>query len=67
MTGHRRPDVTAATEGGERAAARDARLARALRDNLRRRKAQANARAAAGATAADLSGGALSHKSKRDD
>lgn len=50
-------------------AARDERLARALRDNLRRRKEQARAQAAPpGAAAAPgsvLSGGRLSRKSKR--
>jgi hypothetical protein len=52
-------------------AARDARLAQALRDNLRRRKDQARAQAdgaggPAGASAtATLSGGPLSSKSNR--
>jgi hypothetical protein len=43
----------AAATRNARAAARDMRLAQALRENLRRRKAQAQARAAAGADAAE--------------
>jgi hypothetical protein len=56
--------------GGKRAdrAARDARLAAALRDNLRRRKEQARAQAASrearGGAEAGLSGAALSGKSR---
>jgi hypothetical protein len=46
------PPLAAATRNA-RAAARDMRLAQALRENLRRRKAQAQARAAAGADAAE--------------
>jgi hypothetical protein len=62
---------------GDKQAARDARLARALRDNLHRRKAQARARQPApdpapadgvpGDAAGDLSADALSPKSNRDE
>jgi hypothetical protein len=61
------PNLTA----GKRAdrAGRDARLAAALRDNLRRRKEQARAqtarREAQGGAPAGLSGAALSGKSRR--
>jgi hypothetical protein len=68
---HRRvregPNLTA----GKRAdrAARDARLAAALRDNLRRRKEQARAQTASpeveGGVPAGLSGSTLSSKSRR--
>jgi hypothetical protein len=57
------PDRTAARRREQ--AAKTARLARALRENLHRRKAQAGARS--DAAAADLSGVEVSPKSKRED
>jgi hypothetical protein len=59
----RRPDPTAAPRRAP--SAKNQRLARALRDNLGRRKAQARARA--DTDAADLSGAKLSPKSNHRD
>lgn len=66
MTDTRRPTPARRRERAER----DERLARALRDNLQRRKEQSRARKRlppGDPSAGGLSGAPVSHKSKRDD